>query len=101
LNDYALNLVEKNPGAKVFRFESIFKSKDRYRHLQDMVHFVTTLPGIEPIGPDSLAGWLDRKIHESHNYFPAWEEWSEEQKQIFETLCSTLMEKLGYGLPSS
>jgi hypothetical protein len=101
LNDYALHRVEENPRARIFRFEHIFKSKDRYRHFQDMIHFVTTLPGIEPIGPDSLAGWLDRKIHKSQNYFPAWEEWSEEQKQIFETLCSTLMEKLGYGPPSS
>lgn len=102
LNEYALEKIEENPNARVFHFECVFKSEDRYQYLQDMIRFLTaTLPGVEPIASDSLAGWLDMQIHKSRTRFPSWREWTVEQKQSFETLCGPLMEELKYPLEQS
>jgi hypothetical protein len=96
LNEYALSTIDKNPDARLFRFEDIFKSEDRYQHLEDMVQFVTTFPDAKPFAVGSLDGWLDRRINPSAGLFPAWEEWSPEHKQQFETICGPLMKKSGY-----
>jgi hypothetical protein len=98
LNEYALNTVRENSDARVFRFEDIFQSDDRYDHLADLVGFTTDIPGVEPIPPEALEGWLDRRIHKSIGDFPAWTEWSPEQKRQFTEICGSLMEALGYKL---
>jgi hypothetical protein len=96
LNEYALGTIQENPSARVFRFEDVFQSEDRYQHLEDLVQFVTTFPHAEPIATGSLEGWLDRQIHQSVARFPPWEEWSTEHKQQFRTICGPLMRKLDY-----
>lgn len=98
LNGYALKTVDRNGDARVFRFEDIFKSGRRYDHLAELVHFVTDLPGVEPVPSEALEGWLDRGIHGSSGDFPAWDDWSIEQQETFLAMCGPLMEKLGYRL---
>jgi hypothetical protein len=95
LNEYALETVENNPTARPFFFEDIFRSNDRYQHLEDMVQFLVNFQGIGEI-KGSLEGWLDRKIHGSTNQFPKWEDWTTEQKNQFSVLCGPLMKELGY-----
>jgi hypothetical protein len=96
LNEYALGTVNKNPHARVFRFEDIFKSNSGYEYLKDLVQFVTTFPDTKPIPIDSLDGRLEKRVHKSTTQFPAWEAWSLEHKKQFQTMCNPLMEKLGY-----
>lgn len=96
LNAYALETVKENPSARVYRFEDIFYSSERYQHLEDMTRFLMGLPGVEPVASDSLRGWLDRRIHKGNAQFPSWEEWTTKQKQSLTTLCGPLIEKLGY-----
>lgn len=96
LNSYALGTVQQNPNARIFRFEDIFKSKNKYQHLEDLVRFATSLPGVESGVSFSLEGWLDRKIHKSIVKFPAWPEWSLEHKQQFRAICTPLMTELDY-----
>jgi len=98
LNEYALNAVRENPSARVFRFEDVFNSDDRYQHLADLVNFTTDMPRIEPVPPDALEGWLDRRIHKSSDKFPSWSDWSAEHKQQFVEVCGSLMEELDYEL---
>jgi hypothetical protein len=98
LNRYALNSVGDNPDARVFRFEEVFKAENRYRHLADLISFVTDIPGVEPIPPDALEGWLDRRIHKSLGEFPTWADWSIGHKQQFTEICGPLMRELGYEL---
>jgi hypothetical protein len=98
LNKYVMDTVKENPNARVFRFEDIFKSGDRYQHLADLVNFATDMPGVEPVPPEALEGWLDRRIHKSSGEFPAWSEWSPEQKGQFREICGSLMKALGYSL---
>jgi hypothetical protein len=98
LNKYALGTVQENPNARIFRFEDIFKSKDRYQHLAELVDFVTYMPGVAPVPTKALDGWLDHQIHKSSGDFPAWPEWSTQHKQQFVEICGPLMEELGYEL---
>lgn len=98
LNGYALDIVQDNPSARVFRFEDIFKSENRYQHLAELVNFATDMPGVDPVPAEALDGWLDRRIHKSSGDFPAWSEWSTQQKQQFIEICGPLMEELGYEL---
>lgn len=96
LNGYALDSVSKNPYARLFHFEKIFTSDERYTTLNDLLAFATSFPGadIPPIG--STDGWLEKKIHQSTDGFPGWEKWSAEEKKQFEQICGPLMEKLAY-----
>jgi len=96
LNGYALNTIAENPCARIFHFEKIFSKKGEYQVLNDLLTFATSLPGIDPEHIGKTDGWLDRKIHESPNEFPAWEKWPTDQKRQFEQICGPLMEELGY-----
>jgi hypothetical protein len=96
LNGYALGTAQKNPNARVFRFEDIFQSENRYQHLADLVQFVTTFPEAELISTVPLEGWLDRQVHKSVGRFPSKNEWSTEHKEQFRAICGPLAEELGY-----
>jgi hypothetical protein len=98
LNEYALRTIEENPDARVFRFEEIFKANGRHQHLTELVSFATDMPGVGPVPPRALDGWLDRKIHGSSGDFPAWPEWSSEHRGQFSEICRPLMEALDYEL---
>ena len=96
LNKYALRTLSKNRHARLYRFEQIFSGEERYQVLNDLVSFVTTIPGIVPASLDRTEGWLEQKIHMSSGNFPHWEEWEQTQKHQFEIICGPLMEELGY-----
>ena len=96
LNSYALKTMQENPNAKIFRFEDIFKSNNRYENLKKMVNFVTDMPGVGSADFRQLDGWLDYQIHKSGGKFPAWSGWTSQQKQQFTDICGSLMDELGY-----
>jgi hypothetical protein len=96
LNEYALNSIQSNPGARVFKFESIFQEKDRYQTLDELLRFTTALPGFNTDDIKKPDGWLEQKIHQSASKFPGWQDWTKEQKDFFDKTCGSLMEKLGY-----
>ena len=98
LNNYALRTVAENASARVFRFEDIFESDERYDFLFELLSFVTDLPEVEPVTLEALEGWLERQIHKSSGGFPRWADWSLQQRHQFEEMCSALMERLGYSL---
>jgi hypothetical protein len=98
LNEYALAAIQENPNARLFHFEGLFRSEDRYRYLEDLVRFSTTFPRAEPIAVGPFDGWLERQVHQSEARFPPWEGWSAEHRQQFEAICGPLMRDLGYEL---
>jgi hypothetical protein len=98
LNEYALRTVERNPSARVFRFEDIFTSENRYQHLAALVDFATDLPGVQPVPSEALEGWLERKIHTSSGDFPAWPGWPVQHREQFIEICGPLMESLEYDI---
>jgi hypothetical protein len=96
LNGYALETIPRNPHARLFRFEDIFESAERYQHLADVVDFATAHLSAKSFPAESLNGWLDRRINISSSTFPSWENWTTEQQQRFDTFCGPLMDELGY-----
>lgn len=98
LNEYALNSLKQNPSARLFQFEKIFVGQERYQYLDELLRFATTLPSINFEEIRKPTGWLERKIHQSSDNFPGWENWSHQQKSQFKDICGPLMTKLGYEL---
>jgi hypothetical protein len=98
LNQYALDTVEKNPSARVFRFEDIFEDENRYQNLEDMLRFLTKSPEGQSPRVESLDGCLARRIHKSPDRFPAWPDWSPQHKERFAEICGSLMDALDYQL---
>jgi hypothetical protein len=96
LNSYALATVARNPDARLFHFEEIFLGKNKYLVLDDLVAFSTALLGIDKKELGNTSGWLEKITHKGSNEFPDWNEWNKEYKTQFETICGSLMEKLGY-----
>jgi hypothetical protein len=96
LNRYALRSVRSSPNARAFRFEDLFETRDRYEHLAELVSFVSDMTGVAPVEPQALEGCLDRKIHKSSGEFPAWDQWTNEQRETFVSTCGLLMDQLGY-----
>jgi len=95
-NQYALETAKLNPNAHIFQFEDLFVAEDRYQRLTELVYFATAMPGVDLVPLEKLAGWLDQRINQSPDQFPAWEGWSGEQQKQFSTICAPLMEELGY-----
>lgn len=98
LNNYALETVSNNPNARVFHFEKIFSGGKRYQVLDELMAFSTSLPSITPMQLGKTDDWLERKIHQSSNEFPGWQEWTKEQKKQFKEICGSLMNQLGYSI---
>lgn len=96
LNEYALKSIKHNPHARIFRFEDIFLGNARYQVLNKLVAFATSQPDIDLDQIGSTEGWLERKVHQSEEGFPSWDDWTQEQKYQFERICGPLMGKLGY-----
>jgi len=96
LNSYALNTMQTNPNARMFKFEDIFKSKDKYDVLNDLVSFTTSLPGLSTEKIKKTDGWLEQRIHQSSSKLQAWDTWSEDQRNQFNKICGPLMEDLEY-----
>ncbi len=94
LNGYAISRISKNPNSRLFRFEDLFISRDRYSHLTEFVRFLSEIH--EGGGDFNLAGKLDKKVNESHKKFRAWSHWSDEEKRIFQEHCGDLMSSLSY-----
>lgn len=99
LNEYALQIMDHNPSARIFRFEDIFLGPDRYARLGELVDFGLSVPGLGALPARKLEGWLERKIHQSDGAFPAWDRWTPLQQHQFREICGPLMERLGYHVP--
>ena len=96
INSYALETIKKNKNAKMFYFEDIFKSKDKYENIVKILEFTKTLDDIQ-YNFEKISGIIEEKVHKNpSNKFPKWDDWSEKQKNQFEEICGPLMTKLRY-----
>ncbi len=96
LNEYALNSIQQDANARVYKFENIFMREDRYQTLAELISFSTSLPGIVAENLKRPDGWLEQKIHQSSSKFPEWEKWTDYEKKQFEKICGPLMDRLEY-----
>ena len=100
INKYALNSVKKsNENARLFYFEDIFYSNNKYDSLKNLVDFATFIPGYGRIKYSSLEEKLEKKVNQPLKYeFPSWEKWSLNQKNEFMQICGDLMKQLKYDI---
>ena len=96
LNSYAIEKINYDKNAKIFLFEDIFKSHERYKNLEELVDFSISSCDYEALYLNTANGWLDQKIHKSIGDFPKWDQWSNEHKKTFDSICGKLMQDLGY-----
>lgn len=96
LNTYALDTLSSNPFSRIFKFEEIFYSQNRYSHLEDFIDFLLNFPGQLPVQINLADGVLEDRVHASSGTFPGWEDWGDERIQTFNNLCGSLMERLEY-----
>jgi hypothetical protein len=96
LNEYALDMLSKNPHARVFHFEKIFSGEGRYQILDELVSFTASLHSIDIKRIGSTKDRLEHRTHQSSEGFPIWEKWTKDQQSTFYEICGFLMEKLGY-----
>ncbi|MBD3228449.1 MAG: hypothetical protein GF329_09695 [Candidatus Lokiarchaeota archaeon] len=98
VNSYAIKSIEKNKKSKLFRFEDIFKGDNRYKELNKLITFATSLKNNKNIPYQSFNGALDKKANISPTYsFPNWKQWSYPMRNTFNKFCASLMDELGYG----
>jgi hypothetical protein len=98
LNEFALSTLARNPMVRVVRFEDVFAGEQRERNLSGAIDFATAHLGDSKARISSMSGQLEHRTHASSGDFPAWQDWTTQQRRSFERLCGLLMERLGYGL---
>jgi len=97
INEYAINTIKKNPYAKMFSFEKLFLGKDKYKNLNEMLDFCSSLKNYDA-NLDKLNGILEKKAYKNpSNKFPHWKKWPESYKKKFNDICEPLMTELAYG----
>jgi len=96
INSCALEGVERISQGRLFRFEDLFISKDKYAHLKELLDFCASFPK-KNISYEWREGVLEKKINEPAICdFPAWADLPQPQKEQFKRICGPLMLKLGY-----
>ncbi len=96
LNTYALDTLSSNPEARVFKFEDIFYSQNRYVYLREFINFLLDFRDLSSVQIKPINGVLEDKVHASSGTFPNWEDWGDERIQSFNEICGSLMERLDY-----
>ncbi|MBD3310420.1 hypothetical protein GF351_04330 [Candidatus Woesearchaeota archaeon] len=96
INRFQIEMARKDKNATVVRFEDIFKAKDRYKNLEKLLEFATSMDNRPILG--SWRGILEKRINVSKKEggFPGYKHWSDEQKRQFHDICGSLMQELGY-----
>ena len=98
-NQEAVQVIERLPCARMWRFEDIFQSEKGHDHLRSVLDFVTRFPEGDRIPFELPKGVLRKKLHaSSHHAFGNWTEWSTEQVAQFQAICGGMMKRLNYGI---
>lgn len=98
MNRFSVEGVKKCPNARLWRFEDVFASENRYEHLADLVEFATAMPDGTRLDHGGIDGLLEKRIHASQpNKLQGWRDWTPEMCRQFHEIGSGLMGELGYG----
>lgn len=96
INGAALRQVVRAEMARTFKFEELFHPPHGCSDLAGLLSFATSFDG-EHLSFGSLNGALKKKVNVAPtNSFPAWQDWSADQRAQFERHCGELMHELGY-----
>jgi len=89
-----LESTEGDPNSKLFRFEDLFYSPDKYKVLDDLVRFIVKEKNHNYSIPNRI---LDKKVHKNISYaFPDYENWDKNMQNQYWNICEKIHHKLGY-----
>ena len=97
VNGLILEFIARDANARLWRYEDLFLSNARERHLEEMLAFLTRFSDRD-FGFALNPGLLQQRVHASRpEGFPDWPDWSDTQARQLDGLCGSLMRRLGYG----
>ena len=96
LNTFALDSLNQNQNARLYRFESLFAVEGNSQALVELVDFVGGCADVSATSAGALSSLLAQPAHQSQGTFPDWSAWDGAQRRQFAELCGPLMDRLGY-----
>jgi hypothetical protein len=85
-----------NPNVGFFKFEDLFKSKNRYTRLRDLLAYITQFAD-KTFEFNIPEGILENRIHKNVSYeFPKWQNWDREMQSELQRICGGLSRKFNY-----
>lgn len=103
INSYAIKSAHNNKNTKIFLFEDLFTSPNKFQNQKELLNFISEIVGTNQqnnletkniLIEKSLAA----KINKSpFNILPKWTEWDKEKAIKLQSHCGEIMKKLGYG----
>lgn len=91
-----LNNIKNDPNARIFKFEELFHSENRYEQLKELLEFITSFNTrqFKYYIPEDI---LEKRIHQNISYvFPPYNFWTKEQKNQYLEICQNIAKKLNY-----
>ncbi len=96
-NQYALSATNNTPQTRLVLFDSLFRAKDKYLNLKELIDFTVDFGSANRFEYQSLDGILDHKKNQSTPAgYPDWVDWEPEQAWQMQQICGSLMDELGY-----
>ncbi|MFQ5716756.1 MAG: hypothetical protein ACE5GQ_06600 [Nitrospinales bacterium] len=96
--EHALKAIDRNPHARVIKYEDLFEGPNTQETMEDMLKFLTAFPdGFQAKFKYDNKAVSGQKIGESqYNIIPSWKSWTPERVKEFQDICGDLMTRLGY-----
>lgn len=94
INKYAINSLDRNPMARLFKYEDLFQ--DDGRNIIELTNWVSEFPD-KKFKHEVREYDFKKKINKNRSYsFPSWQDWSINQKNIFMEICGEFMLEMNY-----
>jgi hypothetical protein len=83
---------------RFFKFEALFKSKDKYDYLSSLLNFVTRFDN-RNFGFHIPEGILDKRVNKTVSFkFPKWNNWTPDMKKDLKRICGGVADRCEYDL---
>lgn len=92
-----LNFAKSDQNTALFRYEDLFKSRDRGSHFKKLLEFTTHFNNRDhdyKFAENDLNHIVNSTTEKS---FPSWVNWDSDQARTLERFCQPLMAEFGYG----
>ena len=85
-----------DPNATIVKFEDLFRSEQKYEHLENLLGFISRYPG-RKFDYRIAKGVLEKIANPNVSCeFPGWQDWDERMKEDLLRLCGNVAQKFCY-----
>ncbi|MCK5659279.1 MAG: hypothetical protein KAH96_05335 [Alphaproteobacteria bacterium] len=97
ITSFALSRISSEARLKIFKYEDLFLSNNRYEHMNNLLESITIFPDGDKYHYKLRPGILDKVVHASKKNFPLWVEWTHKLAHQLDMICGETMRKFDYG----